>query len=69
MYFEACECDGIFGKGKYKIDAYNRLESGNYTAERDMTEGFVLNSEEKANKLAEALSWAYNWGCDDAQKR
>lgn len=68
MYFEVIECDGIFGSGKYKIDAYNRVENEDYTFEREITEGMVFDSEKEANIIAESLSHAYNWGFDDCRK-
>lgn len=65
MYFEVVECDTILGKGKYKIDAYNRIDHEDYSYEREITEGMVFNSEKEANIIAEHLSYAYNWGYDD----
>jgi hypothetical protein len=68
MYFEVCECEGIFGKGKYKLDAFNRIENtDDYTFEREITEGMVFNSEKDAKIIAEHLSYAYNWGYDDCE--
>lgn len=68
MYFEVTECETILGKGKYKIDAYNRIdETDDYTYEREITEGMVFSSEKNANIIAEHLTYAYNWGFDDCK--
>ncbi|WP_428909458.1 hypothetical protein [Niallia sp. Krafla_26] len=69
MYFEVVEMEGILGKGKYKIDSFLHTNNGHYTIDRDMTEGVVLNSERKANIIAEGMSWAYNWGYEDGNKK
>jgi hypothetical protein len=69
MYFEVTECEGIFAKGKYKIDAYNKIYEGEYSYERDMTEEMMFNSKKEANIVAEAFSFAYDWGNSDAKKR
>jgi hypothetical protein len=68
MYFEVVECETLFGKGKFKIDAYNKLGFKYYSYEREITEGMVFNSEKEANIIAEHLAHAYDWGYDDHRK-
>lgn len=67
MYFEVVECDTVLGKGKYKIDVFNKTKSKHYSYEREMTEGMVFNSEKEANLIASHFAISYNWGNEDAK--
>lgn len=66
MYFEVAESVKIEDKITYEVEAYYLNKLNDYRFERRIPEYVCFETKVEAERIAEALSWAFDWGVEIA---